>query len=420
MRTRGLGENSVLALAGDVASKVGALAVVVLSARLLSVAEFAVLAMGLAAAGLLGSFLDLGAGTLLTRDGAASRSDRGALLRGLLRARAPIALTVIVVSVVVGALLGQPLTAVAIAVLGVAGALSLSVLGLFRSCQDIRPEAIQRLAAGLLSIGAVAVIGLAAVPRADAVLGALAVVTLVTLAPLVWLAPRIADFGRSVDPVKALKLAAPIGLLALATVAYYRSGTLVLAALDDAHATAMFGIAASVAFGMLMLPNAITTALLPRLAAEADFASLIACSRRALGWTVVLAVALAASAAAVVPIGLPLVLGPEYREAGAPFAILCLGIPLIASSGVVGTALLSVGRLRLLGIQVGVSLAVNLLALALLVPFLGAVGAALATVTCEIVGLAILVLVARSALPGLLSLRASPVGGTAQPSSAAA
>ncbi len=43
MKKRGIGENSALALAGDVASKAGALVVVVVAARLLSVPEFAVL-----------------------------------------------------------------------------------------------------------------------------------------------------------------------------------------------------------------------------------------------------------------------------------------------------------------------------------------------------------------------------------------
>ena len=42
-----------------------------------------------------------------------------------------------------------------------------------------------------------------------------------------------------------------IGLLALATVAYYRSGTLALAALADAHATAVFGVAAGIAMTLL-------------------------------------------------------------------------------------------------------------------------------------------------------------------------
>jgi O-antigen/teichoic acid export membrane protein len=401
---RGIAENSALALAGDFASKAAALVVIVVAARFLSVREFAVLATALAVAGLLGSLLDLGAGTLLTRDGARSRASRGALFRALLKARAPFAASLLIAAPLVGFGLGRPLTALAVAALAVSGALALSLLGLYRSCQDIRPEAMQRLAAAVVSVVSVVLASLL-LPRADALLVALALSMLVALLPLVHHVPAVADFTGQVQPRTALRLAAPIGLLALATVAYYRSGTLALAALADARETAVFSVAASIAFGMLMLPNAITTALLPRLSAEDDFHALIACARRALAWTLVVAVLLSGAAAAVVPFGLPLVLGSEYAHAGVPFALLCVGIPLIAASGVIGTSLLSIGRLRALGVQVAVSLMINLIALAVLVPSLGAVGAALATVACEAAGLVLLLQAARSGLPGLTALR---------------
>jgi O-antigen/teichoic acid export membrane protein len=401
-RKRGIGANSVLALAGDGASKVGALVVVIAAARLLSVEQFAILATALAAAGVVGSMLDLGAGTLLARDGARSRAERGALLDGLLRARAPLVIAVLVGAPVVGIWVGQPLAVVAAAALGVAAALGHTVYGLFRSCQDLRPETLQRLAAALLSVAVVALVPLVA-PRADALLVALAAVAAVTLWPLARRAPGLVDGGVPIPPRSALRLAAPIGLLALATIVYYRSGMLALAGLADANQTAAFGVAAGIAFGLLALPNAITTALLPRLAAEDEASSRIACARRALAYTVLVAVLLAAAAAVVVPIGLPVVLGSEYAGASVPFALLCVGIPLIATSGVIGTALLSIGRLGALGTQVGLSLAVNLATLALLVPPFGAVGAALATVACEAAGLVLLAWVARTALPGLLS-----------------
>jgi O-antigen/teichoic acid export membrane protein len=408
VRARGLRENSLLALSGDSASKLGAFIVIVLSARLLSIEEFAVLAAGLAAAGVIGSLLDLGSGTVITRDGARTRVGRGALFGGLLRARVPIAIAVLLAAPLVGIAIGRPLAALGVVALGIVGSLAVSVNALYRSCQDLRPEAFQRLAAAVLSVVAALVVGLLA-PRADLLLATLAALTLATLVPLVVLAPRVADFEGGIAPRAALRLAAPIGLLALATIAYYRSGTLVLAALADARETAMFGVAASIAFGMLMIPNAVTTALLPRLAVEGDGDRLVAQTRRALAVTFLAAALLSAAAAAVVPAGLPLVLGPEYRAAGLPFALLCVGVPLIAASGVVGTALLSIGRLRPLGVQVAASLAVNLLALVLLAPSLGAVGAALATVGCEAVGLVLLSIAARTALPGLFAGRAEGV-----------
>jgi O-antigen/teichoic acid export membrane protein len=404
VKTRGVRENSALALVGDAASKLAALAVIVISARFLSVAEFALLATGMAAAGLLGSLLDLGAGTLLTRDGARSRAHRGALLIGLLEARAPLALAVLVAAALVGVVVDSVPPALAVACLGIAGALSASVLGLYRSSQDIRPEAAQKLVAAVLAI-AVTVVVCLVIPSATVILAGLAAATLVALAPLVRLAPRIADFELRLGRVAALRRAAPIGLLALATVAYYRSGTIALAALADSDQTAAFGVAASIAFGMLMVPNAVTTALLPRLSAEAGLGGTVEYMRRVLGWTLLIAVTISAAAAVVVPIVLPRVVGEQYTNAGVPFAVLCLGVPLIAVSGVIGTSLLSLGRLRPLGVQVAVSLVVNLVVLAVLVPVLGAVGASVATVACEAAGFFLLLHAAQRTLPGFLTLR---------------
>jgi O-antigen/teichoic acid export membrane protein len=416
---RGIAENSALALAGDVASKAAALIVVVVAARFLSVPEFAVLATALAVAGLLGSALDLGAGTLLTRDGARGTEVRGALFRALLEARSSLAAAVLIAAPLIGFAVGRPLTALSIAALAVSGALTLSLLGLYRSTQNIQPEVIQRLLAAVLSVLTV-VLACLLLPRADVLLVALLLSALVALLPLARRAPAIADFKGHIRPGSALRLAAPIGLLALATVAYYRSGTLALAALADAHETAVFSVAASIAFGMLMLPNAITTALLPRLSAADDFQSVIACARRALVWTLVAAVLLASAAAVVVPFGLPLMLGPEYADAGVPFALLCIGIPLIAASGVIGTTLLSIGQLRALGVQVAVSLVINVVALVLLVPSLGAVGASLATVACEAAGLILLLQAARTHLPGLTAPRPHALRRRIEASSAAA
>jgi O-antigen/teichoic acid export membrane protein len=136
-------------------------------------------------------------------------------------------------------------------------------------------------------------------------------------------------------------------------------------------------------------------------------------------WAVAGAAGLAGMAAAVIPPLIPVALGPEYTAAALPLAILCLGVPLIAASGVIGTALLAVGRLRALGWQVAVSLAVNLAVLVALVPAAGALGASIATLVCETAGLTVLVLETRSALPGLLAIRPAPPGRSGESPSAA-
>ena len=175
MTRRGLRANSALAFAGDSAMKVSTLVVVLVAARTLTVPEFAVLATSLAVAGVLSTGLDIGAGTLVTRDGAHSRAGRGRLLVGSLQARLPIFLVVLIAAPIIGWTVGRPWTAFAIAALGVTGAVTLTVLGCYRSCQDIRPEALQRLAAGTLTVGAAGATAVVA-PGANALLFALVAV----------------------------------------------------------------------------------------------------------------------------------------------------------------------------------------------------------------------------------------------------
>jgi len=404
VKVRGLGANALLAFGGDAASKAAALLVVLLAARLLSVDEFAAFATAFACAGLLMTALDLGAGTLLTRDGASDAASRGALLRGLLEARAPLVVALLIAAPLAGVWLGDPWLALAAAAFAVSGALALSVLGVYRSCQDLKPEALQRLAGASLAVGATLLCGLV-VPRADVLLAALALAMLLTLVPLAVRLPAVADLSEAVSRPSALRRAAPIGLIALATVAYYRSGTIALAVLGSAQETAVFSIAATLAFGLLMLPNAITTALLPRLAVEPVHEGLVGRTRHALVWTLVITVPLAVAAAAVGQVVLPYLVGSQYSDARYPFALLCVGLPIIAASGVIGTALLAIGRLRVLAFQVSCSLLINLGTLLVLVPRFESIGAALATVICELAGLLLLAVAARRLLPGLLSIR---------------
>jgi O-antigen/teichoic acid export membrane protein len=406
VKARGLGANSSLAFVGDAASKVAAFVVLLAAARLFSIDEFAVVATGLACASLLTMALDIGAGTLLARDGALEPGSRGALFRALLVARVPLAVAAVLAGLLLGLVLRDPWTVLMVVSLALSGALTLSVLGLYRSCGDIAPEALERIAAAGLSILTVFAVGLYA-PRADVLFGALALATLLPLLPLLAHAPRIADLGLAMSSWHALRRAVPIGVLALLTIAYYRTGTIALALLADPRATASFGVASTLAFGLLLIPNAITTALLPRLAVDRASTRLVATTRRALVWTLVIAVPVSLAAAAIGPTAIPAFFGPEYDDAGLPFMVICLGIPVIAVSGVLGTALLAVGRLRALGAQVVASLIVNVAVLLLLVPSFGAVGASLATLACEVVGLVLLLRAARRVLPDLL--RAGPL-----------
>src|SRR5207247_2098629 len=74
--------------------------------------------------------------------------------------------------------------------------------------------------------------------------------------------------GDRVRPREVMRSALPFGLMAFATLLYYRLGTLVLGAAGSASATGSYTVASTLAFGLLMVPNAITSGLLPRLGAQ--------------------------------------------------------------------------------------------------------------------------------------------------------
>src|SRR5262249_30795707 len=115
-----VGRNASLALVGDLAAKLGLLAVVVVAARSLSTVEYARLGVALAAAGILATVLDAGVSVLLVRDGARDAARRGELFRAALRGRMPFLALVAAAGIVLGAVTGQ--LGLVVASLGLAAA----------------------------------------------------------------------------------------------------------------------------------------------------------------------------------------------------------------------------------------------------------------------------------------------------------
>jgi lipopolysaccharide exporter len=389
MRVRGVMQNSAFALAGDLAAKGGMLVVMMVAARGLSTREFAAFATAIAVATVMTAALDAGSQTLLTRDGVAGPAVRGPLLRALAAARAPMLLLCLTAAVIAGVMLHRPLDAVATVLLATAGAIQLSLTGALRSAQDLRPEAMAKLATGLLEVAAAGVC-LLLFPRAGVMLIALALATLVAQLPLLGAARHAIAAGTAERPLAALRRAAPLGAMALATLAYYRSGTIALSVASTPSQTARFATASTLAWGMLCVGNAVTTGLLPRLSAAATAAERADITRRTIWWLTGFSAGLGAAVALLARPLLTVVFGHRYGAAAGPLALLAAATVLIAPAGVIGTALISERRLRPVGVQVAASLVTNVLALALLVPALGAAGAALATIACEVVGLALL------------------------------
>lgn len=394
--------NASLAFVGDAASKVAAFAIVVLCARVLPLEEFAHLGVALAALTVLTCLVDAGVATAIVRDCAPQTDRARAFMRASFPLRAPLVMLACAAGIAGGMFIGDLWLGVATAAAAVAAAWSLSLTALFRAMQDLAPEAIQKCAVAAATVG-VGVLLAVKTERASAVVAALAIALTLSLAPL-WISARrrLRAFGDPVRQKDVMRSALPFGLMAFATLLYYRLGTLVLGAVGSASATGSYTVASTLAFGLLMVPNAITSGLLPRLGAQTVEVEQLRTAKSALRWTVLVCGLVSVLAASVSPYVLRYGFAPRYEGALVPLLLMLAGTVVIGVNGVLGTVLIVRRRTSLVAAQVGASLAVNAGLAIALVPRFGAYGAAIATLVTELVALAILATGTLRSAPGLL------------------
>jgi O-antigen/teichoic acid export membrane protein len=381
-RPAGLATNARLALIGDVATKAAQLAVMVLAARLLPTRELATLGICLTLAAVLTVGLDAGVSTVLIRECARDPRRGWASAGAAARVRLPFALAAVAACIAGGFALGRPLDALLVAALAILGAAALTLFALFRAAQTLATEAEQKLVAAAVTFAAGAAFALHR-PTAAAVLVALALGPALTVPGLVLRARRYRGAGAVAH---VLRSAAPLGALGLATMLYYRAPTLILGATRPSGDTASYTLASTVAFGLLMVPNAITTALLPRLASDGDGEP----ASRALARTLQLWAVLALSVGVAAEFLVPSVFGERYAGATGPLVMLLFAGFAIGISGVIGTVIVARRGCRALVVQVGACLLLNIGLGAILIPWLGPGGAAADTVVTELLAVALL------------------------------
>jgi O-antigen/teichoic acid export membrane protein len=384
------------------AAKAAAFALVVVCARLLPVSEFAHLGIALAALTVVTSLVDGGFSTLIVRDGARCSTESMALLRASVRVRLPLACVVLLAGLCAGVYVDDPWLGLTTAIAAVGSALSLTIGAVFRSAQDLAPEAIQKGAVAATTVAG-ATAAAAGFSRASGVVAVVGSVVWLSLAPF-WLYARRKAPGhdRSIVRRGVVRAAAPFALMALATLLYYRLGIFVLGAVGSPGATARYTVASTVAFGLLMVPNAITTGLLPRLSAPDFERDRLQTARRALRWTALSCLLVSVVAAVLAPWVLRYGFGSRYEAALEPLLLLVAGTVVIGINGILGTVLIAARRTAAVGLQVGVSLGVNAALAFALVPRFGANGAAIATLATELAGLGVLAAAVHRFVPEFL------------------
>lgn len=148
--------------------------------------------------------------------------------------------------------------------------------------------------------------------------------------------------------------------------------------LVDARYVGLYAVAVALITQLKVIPEAIGRALYPHLAAsdEKQMAGVTArASRHAMGWVLLTTVAVAVLA----PFAVPLVYGEPYRASVPALLILLPAMALLTRYRVLSTYFVSVGRQRVNVMSQATALAVNVTLNALLIPRMGIVGAAWAS-----------------------------------------
>jgi len=204
-------------------------------------------------------------------------------------------------------------------------------------------------------------------------------------------APRAGDAeGGGSFAVLARELV-PFAATVTLAMLYFRQDVIVVGALRSEHETGLYGVAATLYAMTLLLPGAAMAAIYPRLAAA--FVRSPAGFRSAtLRTTAVLVGAGAAVGLALVSVAEPLVrllYGPAFEGAVPALRLLAALLPLHGASAALGQAMQAARLQRAMLAMTAVTVAVNLVALLLLVPRYGIEGAAFALLASTLLAIAI-------------------------------
>lgn len=190
----------------------------------------------------------------------------------------------------------------------------------------------------------------------------------------------------------ALRFGVPVQFSQLLMVATTRADVLVAHAVAGRDVAGIYSVATTLGAINTMAAIALAGAAFPHVASlpESDVASYVARLARSVA---LIAVAIAVVIGVTLPVVVPLAFGTGFRDAVAPASILLVGGVAWSVQYVLCRAMAASGRTDALTASFGGSLVVMLAGDAVLIPALGAVGAAIASTISSVVGM---LLIARS------------------------
>lgn len=387
-------------------------------ARALGPDDFGIVQFGISVMFYVSFVTDLGLTTLGTRDVAASSRPRQ-LVRSIMGLRLVLAMiaTVIAVAVALAApvppQIADDVRLVALILSSTIAAGAINGLWLLRAQGRASPIAMQDIASAFVLVaGAVFLVrptdsvALAAATFAAAQWLA-ALLSLRSVGGWATLQPSLQDAGA------VLRRALPLGVAALAVNVYYTADSVLLGILRDSTEVGLYGAAYRLVTPWLMLASVAGLLAMPTLARLVEQGSpdvertLHGLSRALLALGIPIAVATTIAAGEI----LQIVFGPAYADAAAPLALLIWSSVTVYANAPFGFLLLARHQdRRYMWIAVAGAV-VNLALNAVLIPTIGMVGAATATLGAEVVVLASIIwftrdvslaILARSLPPALL------------------
>jgi O-antigen/teichoic acid export membrane protein len=395
-----IGRNAMALVASQVVTKALNLVVAVVLVRWLGAEELGRYAYVLAFCFPFGALADFGVATLAIREASARPERAAAVVAAARRLTVTLSVSAALVMMAAAALSGHEprlLAAFALAGLGsVVSALTLPYLVVLTAREEMRRLSLHRVAASVAG-GVLTLAVLVAGGGLLALFAAGLLTSVLMLAVARALAGPARAAGERGTAAAMARQAVPFGLLMMGFALYYRIDMVMLEWMMGPRAVGFYAAAYRFLDVVIVLAASLTGPLFPRLSAVARTRPDEA--RRLLedAWRPLLALGLPLTlgACALAPLLVRVLFGEAFAESAPLLRVLILGtLPLFWVS-VASHALIAADRVwPLVGVY-GSSAALNVVMNLLLIPRFGAAGAAAATLACEWLNLAAVIVLVR-------------------------
>lgn len=402
---RGVARNAGLLVVAQAVSRLLGLVVLVAITRTFEVDTYGRFALAMTLVTVLSPLVDLGLDQHLTRSAAQAPASARALLSSAIGLRLAVAGAALPLALGVSWALGHaPQSRELLGWLWVINAcavLSGAWSAIFRARGRMDLELLATVLSKVITAGAAlamivagrSLVQVTIAQAAAAVAGTIAVAAL-GAATTGW--PEWRGLRRDWGPL--MHGALPFALTSVLVMLSMRVDTLLLAQLQGTRAVGFYNAGTNLLFGAMLLSQAIVTAVFPVLArmGRLDGEESRGLMRRSLTVSLVCSVPFAVVALLQHERVMTAVYGAEYAPGATALAVLMAALPVLFLTNLFGHLLGAVGQQRLVLRIAATNLLVNVVFNLLLIPALGPLGAAIATLATELCGLAALSLLLRS------------------------